>query len=109
MGYYLGYRRRCQILEAGVIEGQKFARRCDCCGAGMNAGYVLVDEHACSTPCATDLALNRGYSSYQAMHDDHMVENDEEEMETGDVYWTQWEDDFQCVVRGGVLVEIEED
>jgi hypothetical protein len=65
-------------------------RICDCCGAEMDEGYVLVDEYACSNECADTLAKKSGYDSYLAMHDEFAEEDEDGEIESGEVYWTQW-------------------
>ena len=75
-------------------EGQKFARMCSICGAGMDSGYVVGDgdSYYCSDRC-----LRRHYTGkqWERCHRD------------GFGYWTEWDDasDLQYVVSGGRLVE----
>lgn len=65
---------------------EKFARKCDCCGKGMNKGYLDVGEYYCSDECLIggNEKQGRGYS----MEDwavDHAENPDE-------CYWTEWEE-----------------
>lgn len=59
----------------------KFARKCSCCGKGMNTGYVINDGEAyyCEDAC-----FKKEYKDY-----------DIEDLELGDSenYWTEWEID----------------
>jgi hypothetical protein len=58
-----------------------FARKCDCCGNGMNEGYVIDGglEYYCSDTC-----LHKRYTK----EDWQMMYGDGE----GDSYYTEWED-----------------
>jgi hypothetical protein len=59
----------------------KFARKCSCCGKGMNNGYVINDgdEYFCEDAC-----FKQEYKEY-----------DIEDLELGDSenYWTEWDID----------------
>jgi hypothetical protein len=59
----------------------KFARKCSCCGKGMNTGYVINDgdEYFCEDAC-----FKKEYKEY-----------DIEDLELGDSenYWTEWDMD----------------
>lgn len=77
-----------------------FARKCDCCGAGMNEGYLINDGCAyfCSKEC-----LNTEYSEadWKEMYDDG----------NGSSCYTSWEDedDFLYVqTDDGEVVAIED-
>jgi len=90
-------------------NGEKFARKCSCCGKGMNSGFVIHDEYACSLDCADVEAIQAGYEHYNNAY----IENQEEidgELHPGEVYWTQWEseNDAQYIVEDGVLVDFED-
>ena len=88
-----------------LIEGTKFARKCDECGFGMNDGFVVNDgeEYYCSDNC-----LHKHYTSEQWAE---MCEEDEDAVLGSESYWTDWNDDqsdWQYIVNGGVLVDIED-
>lgn len=59
----------------------KFARKCSCCGVGMNKGYVIDfgEEYYCEDAC-----LKKEYEEYAI-----------EKLDLGDAenYWTEWEMD----------------
>lgn len=80
------------------VEGEKFYRKCDCCGDGMDEGYYLDGEYACSEEC-----LDKKYTK-----------EEQAEMEIGadhsECYWTDWygdEDEYQYIFTNGELKEIE--
>ena len=63
-----------------TMAQNKYARKCDNCGAGMNEGYVIEGgvNYYCSDDC---LHNNMSQSQYDASHDDG----------DGDSFWTDWE------------------
>lgn len=83
--------------NCGMKEGQKYARKCDHCGGGMNSGYVINDGdcYACSEEC---LYVD-GYTKEQFDQD---YEND-------NAYWTDWEEqeDYQYIVKDGKLEDFD--
>ena len=72
----------------------KFARKCDCCEQGMNQGYITEIDYAyyCSDKCL--------HSEYTEAECEEMSKNDE-------IYWTDWECDYQYELINGILTEIE--
>jgi hypothetical protein len=87
-----------------IANGQKFLRKCDKCGCGMNEGYVVYngEEHYCTEEC-----LNKVYTKEQ------WTEMYEESEENGgsDNYWTEWyqdieEDDFNFVLFDNKLIQM---
>jgi len=84
------------IVKTKLIEGTKYARKCDCCGSGMNEGYVIGDgeRYYCSEECLNTLYTNE---EWQEIYDNE------------DGYYSEWEQgyDDQYIVENGVLIEIE--
>lgn len=81
-----------------MIEGQKFARKCNVTGEGMSDGHVFRDGEM--------------YFSTDELAQTHMqilgYRSVKEAYEAGEIYWTVWEeDDYQYIVKNGELVEIE--
>jgi|NOAtaT_6_FD_contig_31_6140734_length_1084_multi_3_in_0_out_0_3 hypothetical protein len=76
------------------------ARKCDCCGNGMNEGYVYADDGYMCETCADKGELDRIVK--KAEYDDREEAFDEY------VYWTEWTmDDFDYVVTpSGELIEL---
>lgn len=73
-----------------------FARKCDCCGAGMNEGYLIDNgsEYYCSDEC---LYANYSKEEWEEMYDDG----------EGNSYYTEWEsDDMQFALIKGTLIEL---
>lgn len=83
-----------------LIEGEKFARQCSECKDGMDEGYVIQggEEYYCSEKC-----LHKHYTK----KDWKAIYNNGE----SDSMWTDWEMPFdaQYIVKGGKLMEIEEE
>lgn len=79
------------------VEGEKFYRKCDCCGDGMDEGYVIGDEYYCGDDC-----LDKTY----VLGERNSFGIGEEDSEN---YWTRWEDeeDYQYIFTNGELKEIE--
>lgn len=76
-------------------ESELFYRKCDCCGNGMNEGYVFMDKYYCGDQC-----LSKTHS--QSDIDELLSEED------GDNYWTDWEGgDYQYQFINGELKEVE--
>ena len=65
---------------------QYYSRKCDCCGKGMEEGYVAESTVACSEKCMRELLS------------DEVFENGMREWEQqGDsdwLYYTEWEQDW---------------
>lgn len=85
-----------------LANGQKFARKCDKCGCGMNEGYVVYngDEHYCTEEC-----LNKVYTKEQWTK----MYEESEENGGSDNYWTEWyqdieEDNFNYVLFDNILL-----
>jgi hypothetical protein len=64
-----------------IVNGIRYARKCNECGEGMNEGYVTDGgcEHYCSDAC---LHKHVSADEFDDLHDDG----------DGDSYWTEWED-----------------
>jgi hypothetical protein len=92
---------QCEIIEE-VVKGDKYARKCDKCGQGMNEGYCIYEgeEYYCSDEC-----LHSVYSKsvWEGMFDAEDIGNSPS-------YWTQWEDieDYQYQIINGILEELDE-
>jgi hypothetical protein len=87
-------------IKESNSEGQKFARKCDFTGEGMNEGWCFGDGqvYAKYKGDATKQAEDWGYQSL------------EDAFEDGAVYWSEWEDeeDIQYIVKNGKVVEIDD-
>ena len=90
---------QCEVIEE-VVKGDKYARKCDKCGQGMNEGFCIYEgeEYYCSDEC-----LHSVYSKsvWEGMFDAEDIGNSPS-------YWTQWEDieDYQYQIINGKLQEI---
>jgi hypothetical protein len=90
---------QCNVISQ-VIKGDKYARKCDKCGQGMNEGFCIYEgeEYYCSDEC-----LHSVYSKsvWEGMYDAEDIGNSPS-------YWTQWEDeeDYQYQIINGILEEI---
>jgi hypothetical protein len=86
------------VFEA--IKGDKYARKCDKCGKGMNDGYVIGggDEYYCTYEC-----LNNVYTT-----EEWVFMADDDDSDEGFNYWTEWDDaeDYQYQIINGILEEI---
>jgi len=83
------------FMEFIVANGTKYARKCTCCGKGMNEGYIADDEYFCSDSCLhTEFAPNIWKSVAEEDSDSH--------------YWTEWEteEDFDYVLFDNKLITI---
>ena len=93
--------KQCEVIEE-VVKGDKYARKCDKCGQGMNEGYCIYEgeEYYCSDEC-----LHSVYSKsvWEGMFDAEDIGNSPS-------YWTQWEDieDYQYQIINGILEELDE-
>jgi len=91
--------KQCEVIEE-VVKGDKYARKCDKCGQGMNEGFCIYEgeEYYCSDKC-----LHSVYSKsvWEGMYDAEDIGNSPS-------YWTQWEDeeDYQYQIINGILEEI---
>ena len=77
---------------------EKYARKCDNCGKGMNQGFVWGDGegYACSDECL----FVDGYTKEQM----------DEDYENDAIYWTEWDelDEDGYYTEDGTFVETEE-
>lgn len=89
------------------IEGEKFARKCDITGEGMNEGYLFGDEKYIKYK--KDAEAYAKSLGYETLEDAFEGDDGENESEQETYYFTAWEDeeDFQYIFTGGKLVEIE--
>ena len=65
---------------------QYYSRKCDCCGKGMEEGYMAESTIACSEKCMRMLISDEAF-------EDGM----KEWKENGDcdwLFWTEWEQDW---------------
>tara|TARA_R100000781_G_scaffold38379_1_gene26954 strand:+ start:351 stop:635 length:285 start_codon:yes stop_codon:yes gene_type:complete len=84
-------------------EIKYFARKCDNCNKGMNEGYCGGDglSYACSDKCL--------------YVDGYTKELFKEDYKSGDIYWTEWGEDFEgntedgYYTKDGIFIESEED
>ena len=76
-----------------------FARKCDCCGKGMDDGYYLDGEYICSDEC-----FDKTYTSEERTAMD--VGGDD-----SDCYWTEWNDESDISYQeiNGVLTSINDE
>lgn len=82
-----------------MVDGQRFARKCDMTGEGMDDGWVFGggELYAKYESAALFFAKRLGYSSIDEAYNDDAC------------YWTEWEEenDYQYIVIDGKLEEIE--
>ena len=90
---------QCEVIKEEV-KGDKYARKCDKCGQGMNEGFCIYEgeEYYCDDNC-----LHSVYSKsvWEGMYDAEDIGNSPS-------YWTQWEDEseYQYQIINGELQEI---
>jgi hypothetical protein len=79
------------IIEKGV----KYARKCTCCGKGMNEGFFADYEYFCDNDCL--------YTEFPPTIWEKVAEEDSD-----NYYWTEWEDeeDYQYILFNNQLVEL---
>jgi hypothetical protein len=91
--------KQCEVIEE-VVKGDKYARKCDKCGQGMNEGYFIGGgvEYYC-----TDTCLHKVYTHKEWIEEMYLFGSDEN-------YWTEWEDieDYQYQIINGILEELDE-
>jgi hypothetical protein len=90
---------QCEVVKE-VVKGDKYARKCSCCGNGMNDGYVINggEEHYCTYEC-----LNKVYTT-----EEWVSMADDDDSDDGVNYWTEWDsvdNDYQII--DGELQEID--
>ena len=76
-----------------MIEGEKFARKCDHCGQGMNEGFVIAGTmYYCSKHCLLNHYTQEEY--------DEMHYSDDSE-----AFYTEWKDvdDYDFIVKDDKL------
>ena len=76
-------------------NGVKYARKCTCCGKGMNEGYFANYEYFCSDSC---LHIEFAPTIWEALTREH----------EDSYYWTEWEteEDFDYVLFDNKLITI---
>ena len=90
------------ISSPTTKEGEKYARKCDKCGKGMNEGYFANYKYFCSDKCL--------HTEYTKKEWEELASDGVEEDEGNDsYYWTEWEDteEYQYQIINGELQEIE--
>jgi len=101
------------------VEGQKFARKCDITGEGMDAGWVIENpftrdngkyvEHIKYEKDALMIAKEMGFESIKDAFEN---EEDEDAIYNGGstaiMYWTDYtgQGDDLYIIKNGILVEI---
>jgi hypothetical protein len=89
-----------QIDELEVIE-DVFARKCDCCGKGMNEGYHDNGAHYCSDRCLIHGNSTKGLSVLQVGKNKEEEEgltytmrdwDKDNEDNPDECYYTEWEE-----------------
>jgi late competence protein required for DNA uptake (superfamily II DNA/RNA helicase) len=94
--------KQCEVIEE-VVKGDKYARKCDKCGQGMNEGFCIYEgqEYYCSDECLHSVYSEQEWSEmYNA-----------EDIGSSSSYWTQWEEleeDYQYQIINGILEETDE-
>ena len=93
---------QCNVIEE-VVKGNKYARKCDKCGNGMNEGYCIYEgeEYYCSNECLHLVYSEQEWSEMYNAEDNGGSSS----------YWTQWEEleeDYQYQVINGILEEMDE-
>jgi len=88
------------------VEGTEYCRKCSVTGEGMDEGWVTTnsDEYFKYEKDALAWCIKNGYADLTEAYEFDEDLGEEE----GAIYWTQWNDDYQYVIKGGVLVEKEE-
>ncbi len=95
-----------------LIEGEKFARKCDVTGEGMNKGFIIGSSCFKYKQDADNVAKQfpneehpkkGNYKSFKELYD-----SIDEDGDTDFCYWTEWEmpEDAQYIVKNGKLVEL---
>jgi hypothetical protein len=76
-------------------NGTKYARKCTCCGKGMNEGFFADYEYFCDNDCL--------YTEFPPTIWGKVAEEDSD-----NYYWTEWEDeeDYQYVLFNNQLIEL---
>jgi hypothetical protein len=91
---------QCEVVKE-VVKGDKYARKCTCCGKGMNEGYFADYEYFCSDSCL--------HTEYTAKEWQELASDGVEDEESNDsYYWTEWDsvdNDYQII--DGELQEID--
>ena len=91
---------QCEVIKE-VVKGDRYARKCDKCGQGMNEGFCIYEgeEYYCSNEC---LHLVYSEEEWSEMYN-------AEDNGSSSSYWTQWEEleeDYQYQIINGILEEI---
>ena len=84
------------INSPAAKEGEKYARKCDKCGKGMNSGYFADYEYYCTDECL--------HTQFTPIEWQRLAEEAENYF-----YYTDWEDteDYQYQIINGELQDIE--
>lgn len=88
--------QQCEVIKE-EIKGDKYARKCDCCGKGMNEGYVIGGgcEYYCTPECLFKVVEDEVWQEISLNSEDN--------------YWTEWQDesDFEYQIINDQLQEID--
>ena len=89
---------KCSLCGGNCTEeGQTYARKCSVTGEGMDEGWVTenTDEYFKYEQDALKWCKQNGYKSIKKAYKEEAI------------YWTEWQEDYQYIVKKGVLTEIE--
>jgi hypothetical protein len=80
-------------------EGEKVCRVCSVTGEGMNEGWVVGDgeEYFKYEVDALEWCKKNGYKTVKKAYEEEVV------------YWTEWEEDYQYIMKDGKWVDMEEE
>jgi hypothetical protein len=91
--------------DGDKVEGEKYARKCDITGEGMNEGWVV-------NGCEVYIKHESDAIEYCKTHWNQTLDEAYEDNEWGTdgFYWTSWEDqdDYQYIVKNGALIDFDE-
>ena len=90
---------------------EKFAKKCDCCGKGMNLGYVDCESTYCSDRC-----LVWGNSPHSTLNTDEFIPYhpsewaSDHEIFPNSCYYTEWEEleEDEYYLADGTIVTTDE-
>jgi uncharacterized protein YciU (UPF0263 family) len=73
------------------MTDNKFARKCDECGAGMNEGYLIdgASECYCSDHCLHKNVTPDEFAEFYIGN----IDDDDDDIPDIQIFWTEWEAD----------------
>jgi hypothetical protein len=90
------------------MKQEQFARKCDKCNKGMNAGYVLVDcEYYCSDECLHKEVTEQEYKELYENDNAYYTEWTEEDIDQDDE--PIYENNIPSIIKIDVCYTINED